>query len=147
MKKYSQLLERYDDLRQYSITFPSDYSEKIAADVGKIMNIQVDTEMIHKMIWTDRSKQGEENICLFKDTKDERCFILLDCNPFDWIFSMSVRCTIDSSEKVSEVMLYWLNYCLREEKQVNQYDRLDDDMFNDSSFLLETIRRHSLDKY
>ena len=145
MKKYSQLLEKYNDLRQYSITFPGDYSEEIAADVGKVMNIQVDTEMIHKIIWTRHRKRGEESICLFNDAKDERCFILVDCNPGDWIYSMSVRCTIDNSEKISEVLLNWFNYCLREEGQVNQYDRLDDDMFND--LFLDTIRRHSLDKY
>jgi len=146
MKKYSELLKRYNDLRQYSITFPCDYSEKIAVDVDKVMNIQVDTDMIHKIIWTDLRKKGEENICFFIDAKDERSFILLDCNPGDWIYSMIVRCTIDNSEKVSEVLLNWFNYCLREEKQVMQYDRLDDDMFNSSNLLLDTIKRHSLDE-
>jgi hypothetical protein len=29
MQKYSELLKKYDDLKQYSITFPGDYSEKI----------------------------------------------------------------------------------------------------------------------
>ncbi len=39
MQKYVELLRRYSDLKQYSITFPGDYSEQIALDAGKVMNM------------------------------------------------------------------------------------------------------------
>jgi hypothetical protein len=144
MQKYSELLKRYDDLKQYSITFPGDYSEQIVVDVGKVMNIPVDVESIRKILNTRFRKWGEESICFFHDSSN-RSFILLDCIPCDWIFSITVRCTKESSKKVSEVLLNWFNYCLREEKQNIQFDKLDDNMFQDKNFLSETVRHHKLD--
>ena len=145
MQKYSELLKRYDDLRQYSITFPGDYSEQITVDVGKIMSIPVDVEMINHTISDRRRKKGEESVCFFNDISNQRCFILLDCNPGDWIYSITVRCTIETSEKVREVLLSWFNFCLKEEKQEKQLDKLDDNMFHEKSELIEAIKRHNLD--
>lgn len=62
MKKYGELLKKYDDLKQYSITFPGDYSEQIAVDIGKVMNISVDTEIIKDTILNRRRKRGEESV-------------------------------------------------------------------------------------
>jgi hypothetical protein len=146
MQKYSELLKKYDDLKQYSITFPGDYSEQIAVDVGKAMNIPIDTEIIKNIIWNRRRKRGEESICFFNNISNQRCFILLDCNPGDWIYSITARCTAEDDEKVSKVLLKWFNFCLREEKQSKQYEILENNMFHETNPLLETVKRHNLDK-
>jgi hypothetical protein len=144
MQKYSELFKRYDDLKQYSIYFIGSYSEQIAADIGKVMDIPVDTEVVKNTIYNRRREYGEESICFFSDSRNQRCFILLDTNPGDWMYSITVRCTYERSEKVSETLLNWFNFCLREKMQDKQYDTLDDNMFQEANPLSETVKRHKL---
>ncbi|WP_157834830.1 hypothetical protein [Acetivibrio clariflavus] len=48
MEKFDDLNSKFDDLRQCSINFPGDYSEQIALELGEILNISIDTELIKK---------------------------------------------------------------------------------------------------
>lgn len=146
MSKYFELLKKYDDLRQYAIHFPGDYSEQIALDVGKVMGILIDTELIKKTIWNRGRKPGEESICIFSDSNDKRCFILLECDPGDWIYTIIVRCSVDRSIIVKELLLDWYKRCGEEENlPIKQIDSLEDCMFDEQNPLLETVRRHKLD--
>ena len=76
------------------------------------MNMHVNTEAIKRTISNRHRKKGEESICYFNYSCDRRCFILLDCNPGDWIYPITVRCRPENIEKVSDVLLNWFNFCL-----------------------------------
>lgn len=144
MSKFDELVNKYSDLRQYAIHFPGDYSEQIALDVGKMMEINVDGELIKATNLNRKRKLGEESICLFNGMNDRRCFILLECDPGDWIYTIIVRCSVDNSENTKKILLNWYKKCREEESSMIQINELEDCMFDEQNILLETLRRHKL---
>jgi len=144
MNKFNELVKKYNDLRQYEIYFPGEYSEQIAIDVGKIVDINVDAELITETFQNRKRKGGEESICLFRDSNDPRCFILVECNPGDWIQALIVRCSVDKSEGAKNTLLNWYKICREEESSMVQIDELEDCMFKVQNILLETLIRHNL---
>lgn len=105
----------------------------------------VDFELI-RMREKER-KYGEEGICLFRSETDDRCFILLGCNPGDWINSIVVRCMPSDGEVVKESLLKWYYKIAELEGILDaaiKIDELKNDMFIENNILSQIIRMHKL---
>ena len=145
MEKFDDLNSKLDDLRQCSINFPGDYSEQIALELGEILNISIDTELIKKTMWNRTRKYGEESICLFRNEHDNRCFILIECDPGDWIYTVVVRCAIKDYELVRTTLhSLYEKYGKEEGLPIRHIDELKDCMFEESNDLIKIIKRHNL---
>ena len=113
--------------------------------MGRILDISIDTELIKKTLWNRIRKYGEESICLFRNEHDNRCFILIECDPGDWIYTAVVRCEVKDYELVRTTLhgLYE-KYGKEEGLPIRHIDELKDSMFEESNALLEIVRRHNL---
>lgn len=142
---FDDLTKRFDDLGQYSIHFPGDYSEQIALEMGRILDISIDTEIIKKTLWNRTRRYGEESICLFRNENDNRCFVLIECDPGDWIYTVVVRCEIKDCENVRTTLhSLYEKYGKEEGLPIRQIDEIKDSMFEEVNALLEIVRRHNL---
>jgi hypothetical protein len=153
MGKYDILFQKFNDLQQYSIHFAKYfsehygkyYSEVIIGDICQKLKVPVDFDLIHKR--EKERKYGEDGICLFRSDVDGRCFILLGCNPGDWINSIVVRCMPSDGNVVKESLLKWYYKVAELEGLLDaaiKIDELKNDMYIEENILSQIIRMHKL---
>lgn len=156
MGKYDVLFQKSSDLQQYSIHFAKYfseyygkyYSEEIINDICQKLNISVDFALIRAR--EKERKYGEEGICLFRSDFDDRCFILLGCNPGDWVNSIVVRCLPSDGDVVKESLLNWYYKVAELEGLLDaavHIEELKDDMYTETNVLSQIINMHKLNYF
>lgn len=130
------------ELSEYAICFPNEYTEDIVIDVGKVANIEIDMERLNTAMQNDGSP-GEECVCVFRDLKDKRCFILIDCQNSDYLYGIVVRCYKKDSDRIKHVLSKWRR-SVREDYGQEVQEELADSINNEKSLFNAIVRVHRL---
>lgn len=92
-------------MKQFVISFPNEYTEKILAELTDKMGFLYDRNMF-LIAWNERDIKSTNNLIRI-GTRNR--FICVDCNDRDWIFNMVVRCNNDEANSIKELLLEWDN--------------------------------------
>lgn len=131
------------ELKQYEISFPSEFTRDILKDLATTMNIEFDTERLENSL-KNNGKNSEDGICIFKDFSDPRCFILLDCLNIDIFYTVVARCKSENHEEVKKVLLGWDRKGRRAYHQSAIPDHLEDTLLEEDTMFNEIVRMYSL---
>jgi hypothetical protein len=91
-----------ENLYQYEICFPNEYTNEVVNMIAKIMNIKVDINYLER-IKNNKREKGLSSIAIFTNNKIE--FILVNCRNIDILYSIIVRCRSNKNIAVRNTLL------------------------------------------
>lgn len=100
-------METLGALRQYGLHIPGEYLERLVADLSRATGISIDLEPIRGTPDLPLGAASEVGYALFRHTRDPEIFILVDLEDVDILNAIVVRCRVETSPVVKEVMLRW----------------------------------------